>query len=208
MSENEAAREGKGSGSKKLNQKEEEAEIKEKSQPLKKTRQKAIPLSDEFIKFNKNEYMEPSPLVSLMLNKSNVVIPNYPWLKDKTKSMQGMIKLHHEIMDFYEFIKPTEEEDEKRNHTFQILYDLLKEHWPELKVKKFGSYPNKLHLPDSDVDIVVLSENKDMDQTKILKKIIQKLLGAELVEYIKLIEARVPIIRATIKGTKINTDIR
>jgi DNA polymerase sigma len=91
-----------------------------------------------------------------------------------------------------------------------ILKDLIKQNFPELKVKKFGSFPNKIHLPDSDVDIVVLSDkdNVPLDQTKILKKITQKLIDNNLVDFIKIIEARVPIIRATLKETKINMDIR
>ena len=120
------------------------------------------------------------------------------------------MKLHHEILDFYEFIKPSIEEDEKRDITFKIVKNVIKDNFPDLKVKRFGSYPNKLHLPDSDIDIVVLSKNHmkndTQDQTRILKKITQKLL--RIVEYIRLIDARVPIIKATLKDTGVNMDIR
>ena len=132
---------------------------------------------------------------------------DFPWLSERSTNERGMLKLHWEIIEFYEFIKPTSEEDLIREKTIRNLKDLIKEHFPDLKVKKFGSFPNKIHLPDSDVDIVVLSENKSMDQTKTLKKITQKLIDHEMVDFIKIIEARVPIIRATIKNTKINMDI-
>ncbi len=133
----------------------------------------------------------------------------FPWLTDKTKSLRGMIKLHQEILDFYEFIKPTSEEDKLRDVTIRRLKELIKEEFPNWKVKKFGSFPNKIHLPDSDVDIVILPKHQESSegQLKILKKILKKLVKNDFVDYIKLIEARVPIIRATLKETKISIDI-
>jgi predicted nucleotidyltransferase len=134
---------------------------------------------------------------------------NSPWLTDKTKKLKGMFKLHQEILDFYEFMKPTSEEDILREETVNKLKELIKTNWPEWRVKKFGSFPNKLHLPDSDVDIVILTENNSAsEQLKILTGIEKKLYKADLVDFIRVIEARVPIIRTRLKETKINLDIR
>jgi predicted nucleotidyltransferase len=135
----------------------------------------------------------------------------FPWLTEKSQNDRGMLKLHWEILEFYEFIRPNSKEDLLRERTIKVVKDLIKTNFPELKVKKFGSFPNKIHLPDSDIDIVVLCESKDgqpVDQLKLLKKITQKLIDNNLVDFIKIIEARVPIIRATLKETKINMDIR
>ena len=133
---------------------------------------------------------------------------DFPWLTEKSKKERGMLKLHYEILEFYEFIRPTSEEDLLRERTMKSVKDLIKTHFPDLKVKKFGSFPNKIHLPDSDVDIVVLSDkDQNVDQTKILKKITQKLIDNDMVDFIRIIEARVPIIRGTLKNTKINMDI-
>ena len=132
---------------------------------------------------------------------------DYPWLKNKTRKMKGMLKLHYEILDFYDFIKPNTEEDSAKIRTFNILESLIKEISPNWKVKTFGSFPNNIHLPDSDIDIIVLTEDK-IDQLKILKKIAKKLTESKVVSYINLIEAKVPIIRAEISETKNYVDIR
>lgn len=132
-----------------------------------------------------------------------------PWLSEKTKSYRGMLKLHYEIIDFYEFIKPTAEEDVNREESVRIMKSVIKEKWPDWKVKKFGSYPNKLHLPDSDVDLVIITDSTSpADQLKVLKKIEKELSKRNIVDYLRLIEARVPIIRTSLSKTKISLDIR
>ena len=136
----------------------------------------------------------------------------FPWISEKTKNSRGMLKLHYEILDFYEFIKPTSEEDKLRDITVRRLKELIKQEFPDWTVKTFGSFPSRIHLPDSDVDIVVLPpKDKDKEssenQLRILKKILNKLVVEKCVDYIKLIDAKVPIIRATLKETKINIDI-
>ena len=182
--------------------------------------------SKEFIKFSKTDGEKEKENTEINIYQSHSSCDNFdninslsfnfnhqrnffPWITDKTKSLRGMIKLHQEILDFYEFIKPTSEEDKLRDITIRRLKELIKEEFPNWKVKKFGSFPNKIHLPDSDVDIVILPNHQESSegQLKILKKILKKLVKNDFVDYIKLIEARVPIIRATLKETKISIDI-
>ena len=145
--------------------------------------------------------------------KENVVETNdealIPWLTNKTRQSKGMLKLHFEIIDFFNFMAPTPEEDVSKKETVRYLKNLIKENWPKWKVKTFGSFPNKLHLPDSDIDIVVISENSDnaLNQLRMLKKIANRLLEDQKVDFLRIIEAKVPIIRATFKNTKINVDI-
>jgi DNA polymerase sigma len=161
-------------------------------------------LSKDFISFAKEK-----PIVRPQLPKLiPVVVNNYPWLSEKTKSLKGMLKLDSELYDFYEFIKPTEEENALRQRSFEIVRDVVKNNIStEWKVKKFGSFPAQIHLPDSDVDIIILTETQT-DPLKILKKLRNKLTDSNIVEYINLIEARVPIVRCTLRETKINIDIR
>jgi len=133
----------------------------------------------------------------------------YPWLSKQAKHQRGMHKLHQEIIDFYEFIKPSEAEDKLRHKTVKNVKNLIQAEWPTWIVKEFGSFPSKIHLPDSDVDILILTgKDSSADQHKILKKITKILVDANCVDYIQLIKARVPIIKATLKETKINIDIR
>ncbi len=135
-----------------------------------------------------------------------------PWLSEETKKHTGMIRLHYEILDFYNFMKPTEDEDEKRRQTIKELKDLIKANMKDVSVKTFGSFPNRLHLPDSDIDIVVFSnlntnESEYGQEKKILEKISSLLINNNKVDYIKKIEARVPILKIKMKSTGIYMDI-
>jgi hypothetical protein len=132
---------------------------------------------------------------------------SHPWLTNRTRKMTGMLKLHYEILDFFDFIKPTEEEDELRTRTFDIIKSLIDEINPNWKVKMFGSFPNKIHLPDSDIDLIVLTDDES-EAIRVLKKVAKKLKDSDSVSFINLIDARVPIVKAQIKETGINVDIR
>jgi predicted nucleotidyltransferase len=172
----------------------------------------------DFIKLPKDKFTQSdtqdNPITSVTHHKSSLQSEIdkgnfYPWISKNSKRLKGMTKLHQEIIDFYEFIRPTPEEDQKRHNTVKVIKNLIQSQWPDWTVKEFGSFPNKIHLPDSDVDILVLTDKEtNFDQNKILKKITQKLVEANIVDYIQLINARVPIIKATLKETKINLDIR
>ena len=145
--------------------------------------------------------------------KQTILVKNYdtliPWITPKTRESNGMLKLHYEIIDFYNFMAPTEEEDLLKKETIRYFKNLIKDNWPNWKVKTFGSFPNKIHLPDSDIDIVVISEESSnkFQELRILNKIANKLIEDQKLEFIKIIKAKVPIIRAIFKDTKINFDI-
>jgi non-canonical poly(A) RNA polymerase PAPD5/7 len=153
----------------------------------------------DFISFEKKQ--------NIIENKDEKFIP---WISEQTKNSKGMLKLHYEIIDFYNFLKPTDHENHLRKNAVKYLKNLIKEINPSWKCKTFGSFSNQLHLPESDIDIVVIAETNStsgQQELRVLKKIANKLVEEQKLEYIKIIEAKVPIIRATFKGTKINVDI-
>jgi non-canonical poly(A) RNA polymerase PAPD5/7 len=118
-----------------------------------------------------------------------------------------MLKLHFEIVDFYNYIKPHKSEYDIRKKSFEILKQILLKKFPDFRVKSFGSFPNEIFLADSDVDIVVISKQK-IDQKKTLEKIYECIIGkSELFDYIRKIDAKVPIIKLQLKETKIFLDI-
>ena len=45
-----------------------------------------------------------------------------------------IIRLHEEILDFYDFMKPTKEEHEMRSHVIKSVQDVVVEMWPNVKV--------------------------------------------------------------------------
>lgn len=119
-----------------------------------------------------------------------------------------MPKLHFEICDFYDYIKPLKSEHEIRKQSFMILKELIVGKFTNWRVKVFGSFPNEIFLSDSDVDIVVISSEKKDNAKKTMDKLNDYLsLNLNLFDYIKRIDAKVPIIKLQLKETKINMDI-
>ena len=133
----------------------------------------------------------------------------YPWIKRNSLSKQynGMLKLHYEILEFYEFIKPNAEEIEQRNKVYEYIEKVIKDHWPNWKIEKYGSFTTNLSLPDSDIDLVIAPDTKQTDIEKLLKKISDVFISENKFSYIEVIKARVPIIKATYKENGINIDI-
>lgn len=165
------------------------------------------------LKREKNPVKENNIQTSFTENNIVASVPEgfYHWLSEKTHSLRGMAKLHQEIIDFYNFIKPTSEEDILREISIKSFKLFIKKHWPNWKVKIFGSFPNKLHLPNSDVDVLILTKTEKLGKIKneleILKQIEIKLKENEMVDYLQIIEAQVPIISTCLTQTKINLDI-
>ena len=125
---------------------------------------------------------------------------------------QGMLKLHYEIFEFYEYMKLTPHETQLREDTFSFLEKTITSSFPSFALSKYGSFLTDLSLPDSDIDIVIIPPSSQIPTTlesadKLLQKITTLLLSTNQFTYIEIIKARVPIIKATFKPTNINIDI-
>jgi non-canonical poly(A) RNA polymerase PAPD5/7 len=68
------------------------------------------------------------------------------------------IRLHKEIVDFYEYIRPRDFEARMRGRLVKELGDFCRALWSDAGVHPFGSYPTELYLPTSDMDLVVVSD--------------------------------------------------
>ena len=133
-----------------------------------------------------------------------------PWMTEKVKDLHGHLKLHYEILAFYDFIKPTEKENRLRKDTLREVRTAIHSVYPTWIVKSFGSFTTNLHLPDSDIDILVLQNSKNTGHLKdhqMLQKIKEILDSNQLVTYSELINSSVPIIKAIMKSTNIKVDI-
>ena len=125
---------------------------------------------------------------------------------------QGMLKLHYEIFEFYEYMKLTPHETQLREDTITFLEKTITSSFPSFTLSKYGSFLTDLSLPDSDIDIVIIPPSSQQPTTpdsadKLLQKITTLLLSTNQFTYIEIIKARVPIIKATYKPTNINIDI-
>ena len=66
-------------------------------------------------------------------------------------------RLHKEIIDFYDWVKPKSHEEEVRGALFERLNKILQKFEPGGKLKAFGSYAAGLYLPIADMDLVYLT---------------------------------------------------
>ena len=140
-----------------------------------------------------------------------------PWIKpdSKCKSLTGILKLHYEILDFYHFIELNNEEKELRNKTYNCIKNIIDDNFPDYFCELYGSFKIGLSLPNSDIDILILPKNEDNNPDKIsnkylyssLKQIYDKFQEKKVFSYLKLITAKVPIIKCKHKETGINVDI-
>ena len=143
----------------------------------------------------------------------------YPWIKPNSKchSLKGMLKLHYEILDFYEFIKLTNNEIKLRNKTYNSINTIIEDNFPNYKCILYGSFTTELSLPNSDIDILIVEKEESKDKlTELIqeKKLMENLQNiytilknANIFTNLEMINAKVPIITGLYISTKIHVDI-
>ena len=74
--------------------------------------------------------------------------PFHPWIKQDSKchSLKGMLKLHYEIIDFYDFIKLTDSEKKQRYNTFNEINRIIEDNFPNYKCNLYGSFITELSV--------------------------------------------------------------
>lgn len=87
-------------------------------------------------------------------------------------------RLHEEIEQFYEYLKPTPAERLFRDQIVKRFKSILLDLWPEAYVGLVGSIPTALDFPSSDIDFELLRVNDEL-ALHILK---DKLLSLDIAE--------------------------
>jgi len=138
--------------------------------------------------------------------RSHLVAP--PWATSSTTRINDpLLLLHNEIIDFYHFIKPTQEETNNKNKIVQKIKDLASEVWPEAQVVVFGSAATGLWLPNSDIDLVVMTNTQE-DPVDCILELSHKVLEAKMASQLERItSARVPIMKMKDRETGMLLDI-
>ncbi|KAL9026878.1 MAG: hypothetical protein Q9196_004522 [Gyalolechia fulgens] len=81
-----------------------------------------------------------------------------PWLADDHRSTKNPgFRLHKEICDFYQFVRPRSYEQIIREDLLQRLQLTVKERLPDCDLYCFGSFAAGMYLPNADMDLVVIS---------------------------------------------------
>ena len=117
--------------------------------------------------------------------------------------------LHREIVEYVNKIEPRGEKLSLREDTIKIFTDIMEEGFPNWIVKIFGSYAQGTQTIYSDLDFVVFKSKDDelINDFDMLHMIKNYLYKKHFSYKMRLIKAKVPIIKATCQRTGINLDI-
>ncbi|CAK6961029.1 terminal nucleotidyltransferase 4A [Scomber scombrus] len=140
---------------------------------------------------------------------SNCTNGNYAstWTPWKTRKYNpGVLGLHEEVMDFYNFMSPRPEEAAMRKEVVNRIEMIIKELWPTADVQIFGSFSTGLYLPTSDIDLVVFGK-WGRPPLQELEQALRKHNVAEPFSIKVLDKATVPIIKLTDQETEVKVDI-
>ncbi|XP_022936827.1 non-canonical poly(A) RNA polymerase PAPD5 [Cucurbita moschata] len=129
------------------------------------------------------------------------------WFRGNGGFKSPMLQLHKEIVDFCEFLSPTEEERVARDSAVERVFSVVKHIWPHCKVEVFGSFQTGLYLPTSDIDVVILDSGIPKPQLG-LQALSRALSQKGIAKKIQVIgKARVPIIKFVEKQSGISFDM-
>lgn len=82
--------------------------------------------------------------------------------------LQGTEKLNQELYNLYLTLSPHNEEVKIRNFLTNRMKDFIAKVLPNFKFQSFGSTECKLYLPSSDIDILLVCDQKDVIPNKTL----------------------------------------
>ncbi|XP_076855752.1 terminal nucleotidyltransferase 4B [Brachyhypopomus gauderio] len=119
---------------------------------------------------------------------------------------EGIVGLHEEIKDFYEYMSPRPEEERMRLEVVDRIQRVIKELWPSADVQVFGSFSTGLYLPTSDIDLVVFGNWETLPLWTLEDALRRRNVADE--NSIKVLDkATVPIIKLTDSHTEVKVDI-
>ena len=134
------------------------------------------------------------------------------WFKSASNLQR---RLHKEICDFYNFVRPTESEELVRRGLFNRIYSVLEDFRPG-RLYCFGSFAAGLYLPNSDMDLVYVSHAFEAQGIPLYSKksmlygSLDRLKDAGVVRNgtgVTIARAKVPIIKFVDDLTGIKVDI-
>ncbi|KAK8036229.1 hypothetical protein PG993_008843 [Apiospora rasikravindrae] len=83
-----------------------------------------------------------------------------PWAEvDHSQTASMSVRLHKELVDFHEYVKPRDFEQRVRDEVVNRLNHLVKFKWSDACIRAFGSFMSGLYLPTADMDLVICSQS-------------------------------------------------
>ncbi|RYP64659.1 hypothetical protein DL771_008672 [Monosporascus sp. 5C6A] len=143
--------------------------------------------------------------------------PPCPWaVTDHSDTACMATRLHKEIIDFYEFVRPRDFEERIRRELVDNLRILVQKKWPDTDLYPFGSFMSGLYLPTADMDIAICSrsfvkDGRPVYQAKTNLFQLRAWLSSQRVAFRNEIElitkAKVPLVKYADDATALKVDI-
>ncbi|RYO92027.1 hypothetical protein DL766_006617 [Monosporascus sp. MC13-8B] len=143
--------------------------------------------------------------------------PPCPWaVTDHSDTACMATRLHKEVVDFYEFVRPRDFEEHIRRQLVDNLRILVQKRWPDTDLYPFGSFMSGLYLPTADMDIAVCSrsfveDDRPVYQAKSNLFQLRAWLSSQRVAFRNEIElitkAKVPLVKYADDATALKVDI-
>ena len=130
------------------------------------------------------------------------------WMKPETAEIKdNKMRFHEEILNYFNYISPNKETLIKCQETIDLLTKIIKKNKPKWELFLFGSYGQTMPTVFSDIDIVISCDyNKDFELKEMYN--LMNILKAEgFCDKIRLVKARVSIIKATCIATGKDVEI-
>lgn len=115
-------------------------------------------------------------------------------------------KLTADMRKLYEALQPTSESEQRRSRFIEKLHKILRGRWPtsSINVNVFGSTGNNLGTSDSDVDVCITTDCKEMEHVCSIADLLAK-HGMERVVCVS--SAKVPIVKLWDPELQVASDI-
>ena len=130
------------------------------------------------------------------------------WMKPETAEIKdNKERFHEEILNYFNYISPNKETLTKCQDTINLLTKIIKKNKPKWEVILFGSYGQTMPTVFSDIDVVISCDcNKDFE-LKEMYNLMNILKEEGFCDKIKLVKAKISIIKATCIATGKDVEI-
>ncbi|KAL5230049.1 hypothetical protein ABZP36_028825 [Zizania latifolia] len=111
------------------------------------------------------------------------------------------------FMSIFESLVPSDEEISKQKQLLTALSKLINKEWPNAKLFLYGSCANSFGFSNSDIDLCLSIDYKEMSKVDIILKLADILHAGNLQNIQALTRARVPIVKLMDPNTGLSCDI-
>ena len=159
---------------------------------------------------------EPS-LWDLQTSWAGSTVPWFFNFEPADSTHDPSLRLHKEILVFYNWVKPSQHEKALRESIISQNQTFFNEIFPGCQVRAYGSFPAGMYLPTADMDLVVLSQKfqtqgvNSIDNSRDIRNATKALRNATRFAQpgtvVPIPRAKVPIVKFLDYRTRLNIDV-